>query len=157
MLKLRNPEIANAEDIQRAYNKVYSAMRQYTWNMSVVEKLADVEARTYEAFVDCEELEKSLRQLELAVSSVLRDDEEMQKAFDDFKAVIELVGQEDHIQYANLPYLELPPDDEPEDPEIVEEPEVPGEIDIDPEELIEEPEEEIIDEDTEESEESYYE
>ena len=50
-------------DFQNAYVDLYRLMRNYIWDLDVVEMLADVEVATYDAFIDLEKLNKMYQKL----------------------------------------------------------------------------------------------
>ena len=78
-------------DFQNAYVDLYRLMRNYIWDLDVVEMLADVEVATYDAFIDLEKLSKSYQKLYPCIIEVARDnkDEELQKSAEAFKKMIE--------------------------------------------------------------------
>lgn len=78
-------------DLQSAYEWLYSRMRNYIWDLDVVEMLADVEVDTFDAFIDYEKAEKDFNKLYTAVKDVAdaNKDEELLKSADDFKKLIQ--------------------------------------------------------------------
>jgi len=73
-------------DFQNAYSDLYSLMRNYIWDLDVVEVLADVEVDTFDAFIDLEKLNKDFQRLYPSIKAVAddNDDEEMLEAADAF-------------------------------------------------------------------------
>lgn len=78
-------------DIQVAYNDLFSNMRNYIWDLDVVEMLAEVEVDAYDAFVDKEKLQRDYQKLYTTVVDEARNnkDEDLEKAADAFKDIIE--------------------------------------------------------------------
>lgn len=78
-------------DFQNAYVDLYKLMRNYIWDLDIVEMLADVEVATYDAFIDLEKLNKCYQKLYPEVTEVATDneDEELKKSADAFKKMIE--------------------------------------------------------------------
>ena len=140
-------DIPNSDDIQRAYRAVYTQMRNYHWTLPVCEKLANVEVAAFDSFVDVENLKRLVKDLRSAVSGNFKDDEELEKAFDDFDEAIDSVDPE--TQYIPLPMLTTETgDDETVEDNIAE----AEELEEEPiEETEETQEEEFENEDTEEN------
>ena len=91
-------------DFQNAYNELFALMRNYIWDLDVVEMLADVEVATYDAFLDIEKLNRCFQRLYPEVMDVAKDndDDEMKKCADAFKKMIE-----DAINNEESAYLDL--------------------------------------------------
>lgn len=90
-----------ATNLQSAYNALYKEVRRYIWDFETVSALADLEVETYQAFPDMEQLSKKFATFKRYVdaTNVLRDDEDVKKAFDKFE---ELINDKDIELYANL-------------------------------------------------------
>ena len=90
-----------ATNLQSAYNALYKEVRRYIWDFETVSALADLEVETYQVFPDMEQLSKKFATFKRYVDAtdVLRDDEDVKKAFDEFE---ELINSEDIELYANL-------------------------------------------------------
>lgn len=90
-----------ATNLQSAYNALYKEVRRYIWDFETVSALADLEVETYQVFPDMEQLSKKLATFKRYVDAtdVLRDDEDVKKAFDEFE---ELINDEGIELYANL-------------------------------------------------------
>lgn len=74
---------------RNGYEKFYTEMRNYLWDVRTLELLADVQIATYQAFVDPKELQDKLEKLYQAIRHIAQDDEYLQKAYDEFHQVIE--------------------------------------------------------------------
>ena len=72
-----------------AYEKFYSEMRNYLWDIRTLELLADVQMTTYQAFVDADELLIKLDKLYQQIKPIAQDDEYLQDAFDEFRKCVE--------------------------------------------------------------------
>ena len=145
-------------DVQAAYNDLFSNMRNYIWDLDVVELLADVEVDTYDAFIDKEKLQKDYQKLYTTVVDEARNnkDEELEKAADAFKDIIEQAVEDEEPAYFELYQVQETTDVPEEREEIAEEEEDLSDIDeflLDLDNLEEEPEEAEIPEEEEETEE----
>lgn len=91
-------------DFQNAYVDLFALMRNYIWDLDVVEMLADVEVDTYDAFLDLEKLSKDFQRLYSEIKEVAQDndDKELQESADSFKKMIE-----DAINNEESAYLDL--------------------------------------------------
>lgn len=87
-----------------AYEKFYSEMRNYLWDVQTLEKLADVQIETYKAFIDVDKLEHELSILYNRISSAIEDDEYLKEAYENLKSCIE--DSKDSTAYYNLYKLE---------------------------------------------------
>lgn len=141
-----------SEDIQVLYADLFQKMRNYIWDLDVVELLADVEVDTFDAFIDFEKLNKDYNKLYSIISTIAKNegDVDMQEAADAFKkgvedalndecpAVFELVQVQETVS--------TPLDEEDEAIEEAEEEaeELPEKIEETEEELEEETEEEEL-------------
>lgn len=79
----------NSSLFRIAYEKFYTEMRNYLWNIPTLELLAAVEVETYQSFVDAKELERKLSKLYMAIKKIADDDEYLKKAYDDFYNLVE--------------------------------------------------------------------
>jgi len=85
-------------DIRNAYNYLYEQIRNYIWGFPVIEKLADVEVGCYSTCPDVLKIRSDFAQLNLLIRDVAKEDEELQKAVDNFS---ELINSSDEA-YAKL-------------------------------------------------------
>lgn len=92
--------IISSPDIQHAYVELYNALRQYTWPLSTVEILADIEVASYDAFIDATTLSNLTAKFERAISSTLKADEALADAFNAFKDTVEKLDPT--TQFINL-------------------------------------------------------
>ena len=78
-------------DFQNAYVNLFSLMRNYIWDLDVIEMLADVEVATFDAFIDMDKLNRCYSKLYPSIIAVADEckDEDMRKAADVFKQQIE--------------------------------------------------------------------
>jgi len=89
MLKNLEDKTYDSSDVQRAYNELYKQLRNYTWPLDTVEKLADVEVACYDAFIDIDKLRMSLNKLKSSVSDIVKKDEDLKSAFEYIDEVID--------------------------------------------------------------------
>lgn len=76
-----------ARVLQQKYNKVYAAFRNYIWDITAVEALAELEVETYKTFPDTSIISSKLQNLKRIVtaSDIYKDDEELQTSFSEFE------------------------------------------------------------------------
>lgn len=86
------------KSIQRAYDNLYKVIREYIWGFPVVEALADLEIESYKTCPDIVRVRSKLNNLKLQVLDVIREDEELDKAFENFNT---LISESDDV-YAKL-------------------------------------------------------
>lgn len=81
--------------IQQAYIDLYKQVRNYIWDYDTVVKLAELEVAAYMAFPDIDKVRYALDQLkvELNSSDVYAEDEDLQKAVDDFSDTLDGADQ----------------------------------------------------------------
>lgn len=81
--------------IQQAYIDLYKQIRNYIWDYDTVVKLAELEVAAYMAFPDIDKVRYALDQLkiELNSSDVYAEDEDLQKAVDDFSETLDGADQ----------------------------------------------------------------
>lgn len=104
--------------LQSAYAELFAAMREYIWDLDVVEMLADVEVDTYDAFVDAKKLQKDYAKLYTIVHAegVDNDDESLISACDNFKQLCDSYAEDTEPAYLDLYHVnETIPDDVVED------------------------------------------
>lgn len=91
-------------DFQNAYVDLYRLMRNYIWDLDVVEMLADVEVATYDAFIDLEKLNKMYQKLYPCIIEVAKDnkDDELKKSADAFRKMIEKGLSDDSLAVLDL-------------------------------------------------------
>lgn len=79
----------SCSELQTAYNDFYACMREYVWDMDVVEILAELEVECYDAFPDREKLLQTAEKLERELFRDFKEDEELKTSFDALKKIIE--------------------------------------------------------------------
>lgn len=79
----------SSKKIQKAYNDLYEAVRKYVWPFQTVEQIADLEIASYQAFQDLKGLKDKYNKLYSSCQSQIGEDEDLKKAFDDYKEVID--------------------------------------------------------------------
>ena len=84
-------------DIQNAYVNLYKLLREYIWSADVIEIIADLETAAYETFPDMESIRKYFKKLKYELYDLLRDDEELKEAVEDFDDTIK-----DDVSYSRL-------------------------------------------------------
>lgn len=72
--------------LQELYNNLYVHMRQYIWDVNVIDLLADIEIESYTAFPDVDKLRSKLTQLRSSVLQASRkfDDDGLLDSIDYF-------------------------------------------------------------------------
>ena len=73
----------SSSKIQVSYNHLYDQLRNYIWSPEVVKDIADLEISAYKAFPDLEDMRKCYDRLKRDVKYEVKDDEELDEAFDD--------------------------------------------------------------------------
>ena len=86
--------MVSSQELQNAYNWFYECMREYVWDMDVVEILAELEVGVYDAFPDKEKLVKTAERLEREIREFYKDDEDLEKSFTELK---ELIDSDDRL------------------------------------------------------------
>ena len=92
------PSMISPFDIQRSYVHLYKEMRRYIWGFDVVAALVDVEVAAYQTCPDLGKLRNAYKLLSNMVREVAREDEDLQKALDEFGDII----SESDFTYAKL-------------------------------------------------------
>lgn len=136
-------------DVQAVYADLFSNMRNYIWDLDVVEMLADVEVDTFDAFIDMDKLSKDYQKLFPMVIAVADSeaDKELKDSAEAFKQLIENVIADEEPAYLDLYRVQETIDHaEPRGRTLEEERE---EGLLEPEEFIEEEAEEEIPEEEE--------
>ena len=81
--------------IQQAYIDLYKQIRNYIWDYDTVVKLAELEVAAYMAFPNIDKVRYALDQLKIELNSsyVYAEDEDLQKAVDDFNDTLDGADQ----------------------------------------------------------------
>ena len=87
MTKKKN--LLNSAYFRVSYERFYQEMRNYLWDLATLEILADVQETTYQSFIDLHDLQNKLTRLYQFIRPVAEDDEYLQKAYDEFKDVVD--------------------------------------------------------------------
>ena len=111
MVKIPDDATMTSADVRRAYVKLYKAMRNYIWNVSTVEKLADLEVACYDRFIDYDAVDRALNALKSSTTRIANEDDEFAEAFSDFGTVLEK-AREFEPQYAEITKVIEEEDDE---------------------------------------------
>ena len=80
--------MTNSAEIQNAYNKFYTQMRNYIWDFKTIDLLADLEIGIYRRFPNIEEVKRVLEKLRSKIDKVMVNDEDFQKAYDRLQKVL---------------------------------------------------------------------
>lgn len=80
--------MTNSAEIQNAYNKFYTQMRNYIWDFKTIDLLADLEIGIYRRFPNVEEVKRVLEKLRSKIDKVMVNDEDFQKAYDRLQKVL---------------------------------------------------------------------
>lgn len=75
-------------DIQNAYNKVYSEIRKYIWDFSVVACLADLEIAIYKTCQDLSDIRTKYQRLRSLISFEIYSDDDLKDAMDYLESLI---------------------------------------------------------------------
>lgn len=94
----------SSSEFRSKYEKFYSEMRNYLWDVPTLELLADVQIAAYQAFVDISDLKQKLVKLYQAIRYILDDDEYLKTSYDEFYQLIE--DSLDSSGYYNLYQVE---------------------------------------------------
>lgn len=78
----------NFKDIQSAYIELYKQLRRYLWGMDTVETIADLEVSANTTFPDLDQIRKHLSDLKIKISDVIKKDEDLKSAMDDFEELL---------------------------------------------------------------------
>lgn len=81
-------KMTNSLYLMTAYEKFYSEMRNYLWDVYTLELLADVQMATYKAFIDFDELDRALDKLYQSIRPIASEDEYLQETYDEFKQCV---------------------------------------------------------------------
>lgn len=78
-------------DLNNAYIDLYSALREYIWDISTIELLAELETATYNRFADLDKVRHLFHNLKICISStdVYKDDKELQDAVKTFESALD--------------------------------------------------------------------
>lgn len=79
-----------ASDIQNVYIRLYKQLRKFTWPVSTVTAIADLEVEAYKAFPDKDDLVKYFTILQSMVSGAFRQDggDRLKDAVEAFRSTI---------------------------------------------------------------------
>lgn len=91
--------MVGSTDLQTTYNSLYTELRRYIWSFEAVNAIADLEISSYRAFADLGEVKQNLDRVALYARDIMKDDEDVKKAFDKF---YDLLKDED-VTYVKLP------------------------------------------------------
>lgn len=80
-------------EIHNAYIHLYKYLRKYVWDIDAVCAIAEVEIASHRALPSLSEVAKSLQSLKVFLIDLFQEDEELLKAFTEFKALL-LDGRE---------------------------------------------------------------
>ena len=83
----------SASEFQILYIKLYTQLRKYIWDYSIVVQIADLEVAVYTAFPELNVVARCFDALRASVSrtDVYREDEELKEAFEEFDEAVETV------------------------------------------------------------------
>ena len=76
-------------EIRKAYNDLYREMRRYYWDPITVEALVDLEVASYQTCLDMPKVSSCLNALNKCIFEIAREDEDLQKAYDKFKELVD--------------------------------------------------------------------
>ena len=74
--------------LQSKYVNLYQALRNYIWNIDMIDAVADLETSVYAAFPNVDDIQRNIQKVESYARDILFDDEEMQACFAAFKEMI---------------------------------------------------------------------
>lgn len=92
----------SSTDIQNSYIKLYSALRQYIWDIGTVQQIAALETSVYDVFPSIADIQSNLQKLRSMVSPVLKEDEALRECLDDMQTILDqadsIYARLDHVQ-----------------------------------------------------------
>ena len=92
----------SSTDIQNSYIKLYSALRQYIWDITTVQQIAALETSVYDVFPSIADIQSNLQKLRSMVSPVLKEDEALRECLDDMQTILDqadsIYARLDHVQ-----------------------------------------------------------
>lgn len=88
----------NAKLLQNAYVKLYKELREFLWDMPVIELIAELEVATFTAFPDIEDISNKLKKLSQLGKSIIEEDNDLKLRIDEFEKLLE----EQPTVYASL-------------------------------------------------------
>lgn len=92
----------NSADIQNRYIDIYKCVREYIWDFSVVEDLAELEIAIFKVCPNLIEIRSKLDKLSKDIVDVIREDENMKKSIDNLYDLL----NEDSTWYTKLTKME---------------------------------------------------
>lgn len=87
-------------DVRNSYMKLYKHLMKYTWNLSMIKSIADLEVSSYTSCVDVDDIQHNLDKVRYGAQDVL-DDEELSEAFDRFYDILD----SQDTTFVNLPVI----------------------------------------------------
>lgn len=74
--------------LQTTYNNLYTQLRKYIWSFEAVNAIADLEIACYQSFADLLSVRRHLDRVAQYARDVIKDDEDVKKAFDAFEDLL---------------------------------------------------------------------
>lgn len=76
--------------LQQAYIKLYRHLRDFIWDFSVVELIADLEVESFTTFPDVDKLRKTTNKLDIEFRDLLKDEdnEDFKTTWNSFKDIV---------------------------------------------------------------------
>ena len=78
-----------SSDVQSKYNDLYLQLRNYIWDFKAVQAIANLEIAVYKAIPEMNAIRKAFNNLVYQVKPVSDTDEDVEKAMNSFKKLIE--------------------------------------------------------------------
>lgn len=80
--------MTDINEIRSKYNYLYETLRNYTWDFSTIQVLADLEVATYTAFPDIDFLKRTSSRLGMCIREIYMYDDDVKEAYDDFESTL---------------------------------------------------------------------
>lgn len=79
----------NTTELQNAYVNLFKELRRFLWDYDDARTIAHLEVAVYDRFPDIKSIRRYLNFVKLASQSVVRDDEDLDEAFDKFYDILD--------------------------------------------------------------------
>lgn len=76
-------------EVRNDYNDLYRCLMMYTWNLSMIRALADLEVSCHTSCNDVDDIRRCLDRVHYEAVSVCKDDDDLNASFDKFYSDIE--------------------------------------------------------------------
>lgn len=99
--------VISSQDFRNTYQRFYDYIRNYLWPYNTLVDLAAVEDDIYTSFIDYDKLSRDLNKLYTSIKETCKEDDDLQKAYNEFLELIEAKNANPSINiYSLLPRVE---------------------------------------------------